>query len=132
MHEATVYEGNELIDALGTTVDTLEEAIRTEVQAAQTKREAAQMYEALEAEVVFELMLGIDGKNAEARKAALDAQLVQERVNGRLSSAWKTKLATENRHANALAEREIASVRHNAVRRAAYVKAELAHLIADR
>ncbi len=89
-----IVEAEELIDALREYADQLRLAIENEATKRRIAKEARQNYEALEAEVVAETLMNANGKNAEARKAELDAVLVKARATGNLARAWALMNAT--------------------------------------
>ncbi len=83
-----VNDAQSILSTLRTTADNVQLAMEADATARRTAKEAKQSYESAEAEFIAEAMLSIDGKNAESRKAQLDAVLVKARGNGELSRLW--------------------------------------------
>lgn len=77
-------------DALADSVHQLNLAVENEAFKRRTAKELRQMYEEAEAEFIAEIMpaLALEAKNAEGRKALLDAALVSARRDGPLARLW--------------------------------------------
>ena len=90
----TVTTAENILNALGNASQQLQLSIENEAQKRRVAKEARQNYEALEADVVAETLMNANGKNAEARKAELDATLVKARTTGSLARAWSLMNAT--------------------------------------
>jgi hypothetical protein len=75
-------------EALGSSVTQLGLAIENEAAKRRTAKELRQMYDEAEAEFVAEVLPTCDAKNAEGRKAQLDAALVAARRDGTLANLW--------------------------------------------
>lgn len=75
-------------DALSSSVQQLNLAIEYEAAKRRTAKELRTTYEEAEAELIAETLPGCDAKNAEGRKAQLDAALVAARRDGALANAW--------------------------------------------
>lgn len=83
-----IQSGIEIRGALAESVQQLELALESEAAKRRTARELRQMYEEAEAEFLAEAMPTLTGKNAESRKAELDATLVKARNVGPLARLW--------------------------------------------
>jgi hypothetical protein len=86
--KALIDSGIEIRNALADSVQQLNLAVENEAAKRRTAKEMRQMYEEAEAEFVAETLPTCDAKNAEGRKAQLDAALVAARTNGPLSRLW--------------------------------------------
>ena len=75
-------------DGLKTAVTQLNLAVENEAAKRRTAKELRQSYEEAEAEFVAETLPNCDAKNAEGRKAQLDAALVAARRDGALADLW--------------------------------------------
>ena len=75
-------------DSLTTAVTSLNLAMENEADKRRTAKELRQMYDEAEAEFVAETLPACDAKNAEGRKAQLDAALVAARRDGPLANLW--------------------------------------------
>ena len=75
-------------EALGSSVTQLNLAIEYEAAKRRTAKELRASYEEAEAEFVAEVMPNLTGKNAESRKAELDAALVAAHRDGPLAAKW--------------------------------------------
>ena len=75
-------------DNLTTAVTQLNLALENESDARRTAKELRQAYDEAEAEFIAEAMPTCDAKNAEGRKAQLDAALVAARRDGTLARLW--------------------------------------------
>jgi hypothetical protein len=75
-------------DSLTTAVTQLNLAMENESDKRRTAKELRQMYDEAEAEFVAEVLPTCDAKNAEGRKAQLDAALVAARRDGTLANLW--------------------------------------------
>ena len=75
-------------NALHENVAQLNLAVENEATMRRTAKELRQTYEEAEAEFVAEVMPNLTGKNAEGRKAQLDAALVAARRDGTLAGKW--------------------------------------------
>lgn len=114
-------------DALAENARDYELAIETESLAVQQNKIAQQNYDDAEAELVSIALADgtIDGKNAETRKAQVDALLVKERQSGHLHMLWRMKLDTENTVVNAKIIREQMGLRYGATKHAADLTAAI-------
>ena len=86
--DALVNSAIDIRDALNGNVQQLNLAIEYEAAKRRTAKELKQAYEEVEAEFVAEVMPNLTGKNAESRKAELDAALVAARRDGTLANLW--------------------------------------------
>ena len=93
--DALVNSAIDIRDALNGNVQQLNLAIEYEAAKRRTAKELRASYEEAEAEFVAEVMPNLTGKNAESRKAELDAALVAARRNGVLARTWALKLAAD-------------------------------------
>jgi len=75
-------------DNLTTAVTQLNLAMENESDRRRTAKELRQMYDEAEAEFIAETLPTCDAKNAEGRKAQLDAALVAARRDGALANLW--------------------------------------------
>ncbi len=80
-------------DGLKTAVTQLNLALENESDKRRTAKELRQMYDEAEAEFIAEVMPNLTGKNAESRKAELDAALVAARRDGTLANLWAQSTA---------------------------------------
>ena len=83
-----IASGLEIRNALAESVQQLNLAVENEAAKRRTAKELRTAYEEAEAEFVAETLPTCDAKNAEGRKAQLDAALVAARNNGVLSRLW--------------------------------------------
>ena len=83
-----IADAADIRDALREAVGNYELAVERETLARRTAKETRENYDAAEAEYVVEAMLMCDAKNAEGRKAQMDAALVAARRAGVLAQAW--------------------------------------------
>jgi len=83
-----ITDAADIRDALREAVGNLELAIEAEAAARRTAKEARENYEAAEVEFTAETLPACDAKNAEGRKAQMDAALVAARSTGTLAAAW--------------------------------------------
>jgi len=86
--DALVNSAIDIRDALNGNVQQLNLAIEYEASKRRTAKELRQTYEEAEAEFIAETLPGCDAKNAEGRKAQLDAALVAARRDGPLANLW--------------------------------------------
>ena len=86
--DALVNSAIDIRDALNGNVQQLNLAIEYEAAKRRTAKELRASYEEAEAEFVAEVMPNLTGKNAESRKAELDAALVAARRDGPLAAKW--------------------------------------------
>ncbi len=86
--DALVNSAIDIRDALNGNVQQLNLAIEYEAAKRRTAKELRQSYEEAEAEFIAEVMPTCDAKNAEGRKAQLDAALVAARRDGTLAKSW--------------------------------------------
>jgi hypothetical protein len=80
-------------DGLKTAVTQLNLALENESDKRRTAKELRQMYDEAEAEFIAETLPNCDAKNAEGRKAQLDAALVSARRDGTLANLWAQSTA---------------------------------------
>lgn len=80
-------------DGLKTAVTQLNLALENESDKRRTAKELRQMYDEAEAEFIAETLPSCDAKNAEGRKAQLDAALVAARRDGALANLWAQSTA---------------------------------------
>ena len=83
-----IASGIDIRNALHENVQQLNLAIEYEAAKRRTAKELRASYEEAEAEFVAEVMPNLTGKNAESRKAELDAALVAARRDGPLAAKW--------------------------------------------
>ena len=83
-----IASGIDIRNALHENVMQLNLAVENEAAKRRTAKELRQSYEEAEAEFVAEALPGCDAKNAEGRKAQLDAALVAARRDGALADLW--------------------------------------------
>lgn len=121
----TVVEAEDILNALHMAADNLAGAMARESVIAGYKRETETFYADAEAEFAFEAMMSIEGKNAEIRKAGLDAALVAARTTGPLAESWRMKLAQADAYAQARNALDMAQVRYGATKHAADLKAAI-------
>lgn len=93
-----IQSGIEIRNALAESVRDLELAIANEAQARRVAKELRQMYDEAEAEFVAEATFAADAKNAEGRKAQVDAALVKARRDGKLARLWAQANAAAYTH----------------------------------
>jgi len=86
--DALVNSAIDIRDALNGAVQQLNLAIEYEAAKRRTAKELCAAYDEAEAEFVAETLPTCDAKNAEGRKAQLDAALVAARRDGALSRSW--------------------------------------------
>ena len=86
--DALVNSAIDIRDALNGNVQQLNLAIEYEASKRRTAKELKQAYDEAEAEFTAETLPTCDGKNAETRKAQLDAALVAARRDGPLAKPW--------------------------------------------
>lgn len=91
--DALVNSAIDIRDALNGAVQQLNLAIEYEAAKRRTAKELRNSYEEAEAEFVAETLPGCDAKNAEGRKAQLDAALVAARRDGALADLWTLSTA---------------------------------------
>lgn len=122
-----VKEAEEILSALGSATGNLEIALETETQTRQTMRTLKELYESAEAEVTSLALVDgrIDGKNAEVRKAQLDALLVYERSSGTLAALWRSRNEAIDAYDNAKMSLDQCSARYSATKHAADLKAQI-------
>ena len=89
----TIISAASIRDALSDTVRDLNMAMENEAAKRRTAKELRQMYDEAEAEFVAETLPACDAKNAEGRKAQLDAALIQARRSGTLARLWSQSTA---------------------------------------
>lgn len=95
MLEALVRDAEHIRSQLNATARDLELAMEREAVARRAAQEAKQTYQDAEAEILFELVHGADGKNAEQRKAQVDIGLIRARADGALRQMWGRMLAAQ-------------------------------------
>jgi len=83
-----IASGLDIRTALADSVRQLNLALENDATKRRTAKELRQMYEEAEAEFIAEALPACDAKNAEGRKAQLDAMLVKARNDGPLSQLW--------------------------------------------
>ena len=83
-----IASGIDIRNALHENVTQLNLAVENEASKRRTAKELRTSYEEAEAEFVAETLPGCDAKNAEGRKAQLDAALVAARRDGALAAKW--------------------------------------------
>ena len=83
-----IASGMDIRNALHESVMQLNLAVENEAAKRRTAKELRQSYEEAEAEFVAETLPNCDAKNAEGRKAQLDAALVAARRDGPLAAKW--------------------------------------------
>ena len=83
-----IQSGVEIRTALADAATQIELALANEAEKRRTAKELKAMYEEAEAEFVAEATFAATGKNAETRKAELDAALVKARRDGKLARLW--------------------------------------------
>ena len=86
--DALVNSAIDIRDAIHSSVQQLNLAIEYEAAKRRTAKELKQAYDEAEAEFTAETLPTCDGKNAETRKAQLDAALVAARRDGPLAAKW--------------------------------------------
>ena len=86
--DALVNSGIDIRNALHEAVTQLNLAVENEATMRRTAKELRNTYEEAETEFVAETLPGCDAKNAEGRKAQLDAALVAARRDGALAAKW--------------------------------------------
>jgi hypothetical protein len=86
--DALVNSAIDIRDALNGNVQQLNLAVENEASKRRTAKELRTSYEEAEAEFVAETLPNCDAKNAEGRKAQLDAALVAARRDGTLANLW--------------------------------------------
>ena len=83
-----IQSGIEIRQALADACRNLELALENEAAKRRTSRELRQMYDEAEAEFLAEAVFAADARNAEGRKAQVDAALVKARRDGPLARLW--------------------------------------------
>ena len=83
-----IASGIDIRNALHESVMQLNLAVENEAKQRRTAKELRQSYEEAEAEFVADTLPACDAKNAEGRKAQLDAALVAARRDGALADLW--------------------------------------------
>lgn len=115
----------EIRNALADAAQNLELAIANEGQARRVAKESRTMYDEAEAEFVAEATFAADAKNAEGRKAQVDAALVKARRDGKLARLWEQANAAAYTHEDTKAALEQMSKRFRAVEAAADLTAAM-------
>ena len=87
-YAALLNSAHEVRNALGESVTNLELALENEAAKRRTAKELRSMYDEAEAEFLAEAVFAADAKNAEGRKAQVDAALVKARQSGKLARLW--------------------------------------------
>jgi hypothetical protein len=118
-------EAESVREQLGVTVRDLELALENEARRRRLATDARQNNTDAEAEVTYELLLNADGKNAEQRRAAVEAALIRERTTGRLAFALGLLAETHAGHADAKLALEQATRRYRATETAAELTAAM-------
>lgn len=100
-------------------------ALEREQQTRRTAKEQRDAYDAAEAEVLAEVYAGADGKNAETRKAQVEAAKISSQRGGYLAKPWAMRNAAEADAAEATSAREQMDARYKALRGAAELTAAI-------
>ena len=87
-YAALLNSAHEVRNALGESVTNLELALENEAAKRRTAKELRSMYDEAETEFLAEAVFAADAKNAEGRKAQVDAALVKARQSGKLARLW--------------------------------------------
>lgn len=85
---ALIESGKGIVAHLAESATQLSLAIENEAAKRRVAKELRQMYDEAEAEFVAEALPACDARNAEGRKAQLDAALITARRNGPLARLW--------------------------------------------
>lgn len=130
--DTLVQEAMNISQVINRNETNLRMALEAEAQTRQAEKEARQAYEAAEAEVTFETMFNANGKNAETRKAEVEAALVAARRDGDLAGVWATLNAAIVEHEGAEMALEQMKVSFRAVSTAAELQAAMLRALAPR
>lgn len=124
-YAALLTSAHEIRNALAEAAQQLELAIANEADKRRVAKELRSMYEEAEAEFVAETVISCDAKNAEGRKAQLDAALVKARRDGALARLWAAANAAGYEHEDAKSALEQMSKRFRATEAAADLTAAM-------
>ena len=122
---ALIADATEIRDNLLRAADDLAYALEREQQTRRTAKELRDAYEAHEAELVAEAYATTTGKNAETRKAEVDAAKVAAQRVGVLAKPLAMRNAAEADAAEATSAREQMDARYRALRAAADLTAAI-------
>lgn len=117
--ETMIRDAESIRNSLSAAVRDLELALDRDMFARRTLTDAKQLYGDAEAEVKFELIHGVEGRNAEQRSAAVDIGLIRSRNEGALFHTWAHLLASQNAADEAKVALEQMSRRYRATETAA-------------
>ena len=123
--EELINSGLEIRAELQKAAIDLELAIEGQFSKRQVAKELKRIYDEMEAEYTAETMFAANGKNAESRKAELEAALVKARRDGFLARAWAQMNAAAYDAAEAESAYEQCSKRFRATEAAADLTAAL-------
>lgn len=122
---ALVADAISIRNSLLAAADDFALALEREQQARRTAKEQRDAYDAAEAEVMAEAFAGADGKNAETRKAQVEAAKIASQRGGCLAKPWAMRNAAEADAAEAASAREQMDARYRALRSAAELTAAI-------
>lgn len=122
---ALVNDAIEIRDNLLQSADDLAYALDLEQQTRRTAKEQRDAYEAVEAELVAEVYVTATGKNAETRKAEVDAAKVAAQRVGVLAKPLALRNAADADADEARSAREQMEARYKALRSAAELTAAI-------
>ncbi len=122
---ALVADALEIRDNLLTAADDLAYALEREQQTRRTAKEMREAYESAESELTAEAYAMATGKNAETRKAEVEAIKAAAQRTGSLTKLWAMRNAADADAAEATSAREQMEARYKALRSAAELTAAI-------
>ena len=122
---ALIADAISIRDSLLAAADDYALALEREQQTRRTAKELRDAYEAHEAELIAEAYATTTGKNAETRKAEVDAAKVAAQRVGVLAKPLAMRNAAENEADEARSAREQMDARYRALRAAAELTAAI-------
>ena len=122
---ALIADAISIRDSLLAAADDYALALEREQQTRRTAKEQRDAYEAHEAELIAEAYATTTGKNAETRKAEVDAAKVAAQRVGVLAKPLAMRNAAENEADEARSAREQMDARYRALRAAAELTAAI-------
>lgn len=122
---ALVNDAIEIRDNLLQSADDLAYALDREQQTRRTAKEMREAYESAETELAAEAYVMATGKNAETRKAEVEAVKAAAQRTGGLAKLWSMRNAAEADADEARSAREQMEARYKALRSAAELTAAI-------
>lgn len=129
---ALVNDAIEIRDNLLQSADDLAYALEREQQTKRTAKEQREAYESDEAEVIAEAYAAAQGKNAETRKAEVDAMKVVAQRVGVLAKPLAMRNAADADADEARSAREQRDARYRALRSAAELTAAILGVVSTK